>query len=90
MLRRLLRGHGAGHWPDNSSDVARMNTGNNGGLANGQPPDNRRIAGVSAGLIQIRGWCLTKMTGFRFQKADRDSVRLNVTKLAHGWAIEAH
>jgi hypothetical protein len=71
VVRRLLRGHCAGHWPDNSSDVARMNTGNNGGLANGQPPDNRRIAGVSAGLIQIRGWCLEKIKAFKFQKTVR-------------------
>jgi len=58
-----------------------MNSGNNGGIAVGQPPDNRRIAGASAGLIQIRGWCLTKMNGFPFQKAATNYVRLNVTKL---------
>jgi len=67
-----------------------MNTGTNGGLANGHPSDNRRIAGASAGLIQIRGWCLTKMNGFQFQKAARDFVRLNVSKFMHGWAIETH
>ena len=29
----------------------------------------------------IRGWCLTKLNGFRFLKAARDDVRLNV----HNW-----
>jgi len=33
-------------------------------IAAALPTDNRRIVGVSSGLILIRGWCLTKMTGF--------------------------
>ena len=46
-----------------------MNLGNCPALAAAFPPDNRRIAGASAGLIQIRGWCLTKMNGFQLQEA---------------------
>ena len=36
-----------------------------------------------AALFLIRGWCLTKMNGFQFQKAARNHVRLNVSKLSH-------
>jgi len=88
---RLLLGHRAGYCPDDSLDVARrltgrcrniarMNLGNCPALAAAFPPDNRRIAGVRGSLIQIRGWCLTKMNGFPFQKAATNHVRLNVSK----------
>jgi len=63
-----------------------MNPGNCSGISGGQPADNRRIAGAGAGLIQIRGWCLTKMPAFKFQKAATDYVRLNVSKFVRGYA----
>jgi hypothetical protein len=33
--------------------------------------------------LLIRGWCLTKMTAFHFQKAARNYVRLNVSLFTH-------
>ena len=44
--------------------------------ADGQPPVNRRLQRP----YLIRGWCLTKLNGFRFLKAAREDVRLNVHK----------
>jgi hypothetical protein len=41
------------------------------------------LRGVLRSLLR-RGWCLTKIPAFPFQKADKDSVRLNVSKVAHG------
>jgi len=35
--------------------------------------------------LLIRGWCLTKLNGFRFLKAARDDLRLNV----HKWRDDA-
>lgn len=32
-----------------------------------------------AALFLIRGWCLTKIPAFQFQKAAKDSVRLNIS-----------
>ena len=37
-------------------------------------------------LSLIRGWCLTKMPAFPFQKAATDFVRLNVSKCVLGCA----
>ncbi len=36
--------------------------------------------------LQVRGWCLTKMTAFTLQKASTDSVRLNVSRFVRGCA----
>src|SRR6266542_719226 len=47
-------------------------------------PDTARIAARTLRdllpYLLIRGWCLTKLNGFRFLKAARDDVRLNVHK----------
>jgi hypothetical protein len=39
---------------------------------------------------QVRGWCLTKMTGFPFQKAAADFVRLNVSQFVPNELITKH
>jgi len=44
--------------------------------AGGEPPVSRRLQRP----YSIRGWCLTQLNGFQFQKAAGDRVRMNVPK----------
>jgi hypothetical protein len=38
----------------------------------------RRTTAGNSGLILIRGWCRQKFKAFKFQKAAKDFVRLNI------------
>src|SRR6266540_5203451 len=64
-LRKSLRGHSSYASQDVSRDTARIAA--------------RTLRDLLPYLL-IRGWCLTKLNGFRFLKAARDDVRLNVHK----------
>jgi len=96
-ITRLLRGQyaeiagrlpgncsaNARYCPDDSPAAARMNSGNCACIPGGQPADSVRIAGVSAGLILIRGWCLTKMTGFPIPESRPRFCSIERSKLTH-------
>ena len=40
--------------------------------------------------LQVRGWCLTKIPAFPFQKAEKIPVRLNVTKFSTDVPMTTH
>ena len=83
-------GHRVGHRPDNCRTLFGPLPGHRTDMvwlrlrhftatvrtAEGQPPVSRRLQRP----YLIRGWCLTKLNGFRFLKAARDAVRMNVHK----------
>jgi hypothetical protein len=67
-------------FPGNCSDTARQLPGKH---PNASPDATRVVARTLRGVrpyFLIRGWCLTKMKGFQFQKAAKIPVRLNVSK----------
>ena len=48
------------------------------------PDDSSDVARILRDFlpyIHVRGWCLTKMTGFHTPESRTDDVRLNVSKL---------
>ena len=82
---RLLRGNRAGHFAGRCVSGVRTPCGNRVDVrrrVGGHCADITRLAA----LFLIRGWCLTKLNGFQFQKAARNHVRLNVPKLTQGCA----
>jgi len=63
MIHRMLRGRYGGHY---------------GGRHAGCCADIARSLRALQPYILIRGWCLTKLPAFQFQKAATNHVRLNV------------
>jgi hypothetical protein len=65
---RLLPGHFTGCYADDSADDTPDIL-----------PDAARTLRDLRPYLQVRGWCLTKIPAFAFQKAATVSVRLNVS-----------
>jgi hypothetical protein len=97
-LRRTLRGKFSGcradmtrQLPGSCSVAARQIArifhrqlrGNLAGMTADISPDTARLLRGLLPYIQVRGWCLTKIPAFQFQKAAHNSIRLNVLKLTH-------
>jgi hypothetical protein len=82
QLRQPLRGHSSvlrEMFPGNCSDTARQLPGKH---PNASPDATRVVARTLRGVrpyFLIRGWCHPKIKAFKFQKAARNHVRLNVS-----------
>lgn len=69
LLRKMLRGHCVGYWPDDSSDAARTNSGNNGGIVGGQSADSR----CHCRPYSDKGMVSSKITGFHIPESRHKS-----------------
>ena len=74
---RLLPGYFIGCCPNDSADDA----------PDILPDAARTLRGLRL-YLQVRGWCLTKMTGFPIPESRPNHVRLNVSKYVRGCADE--
>ena len=71
MLHRMLRGRCAGRYTGRYA-------GRYAGCCAGCCAEIARLLLVLRPYLLIRGWCLTKLPAFKFQKAVRNNVGLNV------------
>lgn len=93
VVRQLL-----GHWPD----VVRLPLGKQPGNVTGNcaaispditaviSPDTAQLLPGLQPYLGVRGWCLTKIPAFPFQKAATDFVRLNATKFSTDVQMTKH
>jgi hypothetical protein len=85
QLRQPLRGHSSvlrEIFPGNCSDTARTLPGKHPDDSSDASPDATRVVARTLRGVRpyflIRGWCHQKFKAFKFQKAARDFVRLNI------------
>ena len=79
MIRWTLRGRCADVAPDATPDVARTLRRTLRRMLRGNCAEIARLLLVLRPYLLIRGWCHPKIRAFKFQKAARNHVSLNVS-----------